>query len=453
MKRLFILFLLTSITSLAFAQCTFEKHIKFYPGSFSKTITTSDGCNVNVLGASYDSLNPSNHTDFGMCIVKLDACGSILWQAHNSFSNLGVGAIDVVEDDSENYILTGYVSGYTSSNNIMNAKYNKDGKLIWSKIYSNNTSANNIIKRKNRNRFVITGNYQNGSTNSKGYVLEIDINGTTVKASNLPCFDILKAFQKNDTSYLMLLAGDSLYLAQTDTLFNIIWKKSLSRDTSLRFYSYYDACFSHDGESIAVITTAYDTAHSSITVLLRIDLKDNHILYKDFTNAMSTNASPTAIISTSNNGYIIGPSMYYTDSNFNKIKYFQTNESFHSFVENSDRSITASGESLRSGQYIELYIVRTDALGNIYHAGISESQNTQNKFVTIFPNPSSGKIHIQTKNNETINTVKLFDFTGKEISITIPETHSTEITIDATNLKSGIYFMMINGVAHKILIE
>ncbi len=229
MKRLFILFLLTSITSLAFAQCTFEKHIKFYPGSFSKTITTSDGCNVNVLGASYDSLNPSNHTDFGMCIVKLDACGSILWQAHNSFSNLGVGAIDVVEDDSENYILTGYVSGYTSSNNIMNAKYNKDGKLIWSKIYSNNTYSTNIIKRKNKNRFIITGSYEYGSpTVSVGYVLEIDNNGTTTKSSTLPFNNILilKTFQTNDSSYLMiLLSSDSLFIAQTDTAFNVQWKK------------------------------------------------------------------------------------------------------------------------------------------------------------------------------------------------------------------------------------
>ena len=76
-----------------------------------------------------------------------------------------------------------------------------------------------------------------------------------------------------------------------------------------------------------------------------------------------------------------------------------------------------------------------------------------NQDFSVYPNPFTNNLSIQTKNDVTIETVKLFDFTGKEINISIPEMHSTEITIDATNLKPGIYFMMINGVAHKIVKE
>ena len=225
-------------------------------------------------------------------------------------------------------------------------------------------------------------------------------------------------------------------------------KKNLFPATyNLTYKKYYDACLSFDGNSLALLTDVRDSLSfiSLYTAMVRYSLNGDIILYTEFQRIYGF---PTVIVPTSNNGYIVGKSMYYTDSNFNKIKYYQTDETFYSFIENADKSITASGES--QGY---LYIVRTDALGNIYHAGINDASTSLSTIINLYPNPSSGKIHIQTKNNEPINTLKLFDFTGKEINISIPETHSTEITIDATNLKPGIYFMMINGVAHKIVKE
>ncbi len=61
---------------------------------------------------------------------------------------------------------------------------------------------------------------------------------------------------------------------------------------------------------------------------------------------------------------------------------------------------------------------------------------------TVFPNPTNNNWNI--KSTATINTVNVFDILGKRVLSTAPNT--LETSIDASNLKTGVYFARIDGV-------
>tara|TARA_A100001035_G_scaffold86953_2_gene67498 strand:- start:48 stop:1424 length:1377 start_codon:yes stop_codon:yes gene_type:complete len=70
--------------------------------------------------------------------------------------------------------------------------------------------------------------------------------------------------------------------------------------------------------------------------------------------------------------------------------------------------------------------------------GIQE--NIINDFL-IYPNPSTGKIKIMSKNNYHINTIKVFNLLGKNLYFM--NNYSSEIELDLSHLRSGIYFIDI----------
>jgi hypothetical protein len=73
--------------------------------------------------------------------------------------------------------------------------------------------------------------------------------------------------------------------------------------------------------------------------------------------------------------------------------------------------------------------------------------------VDIYPNPSGAKCTVVA--NEPITSVRLFDVTGKEISLQLPErSYSTEITIPLNGIPAGIYFIELNHhLRTKLIVE
>ncbi len=71
--------------------------------------------------------------------------------------------------------------------------------------------------------------------------------------------------------------------------------------------------------------------------------------------------------------------------------------------------------------------------------GIEE--NIINDFL-IYPNPANGRIKISSKNNLHINTIKIFSIVGKNVHYI--NNYRSEIELNLTHLKSGIYFVDIS---------
>jgi hypothetical protein len=181
--------------------------------------------------------------------------------------------------------------------------------------------------------------------------------------------------------------------------------------------------------------------------LARIGLDGNFITAKILSYSFPWS---TCIVPNPDNGYLIGPNLLYTDSNFNIIKYQVIyGDQLYSMVLNENQSITGSGISnVQSSTIGVLCVVKIDSSGNYVHSGINETQ-LQNSDLSIYPNPAINELHIQTTSNEKFG-VQLFDITGKQVIKSILFTQTASINIES--LSGGIYFVKItdaNGLIVK----
>jgi hypothetical protein len=92
--------------------------------------------------------------------------------------------------------------------------------------------------------------------------------------------------------------------------------------------------------------------------------------------------------------------------------------------------------------------INVDTLEHLWLNGTvttSIKDETANFETTIYPNPTSGKLFINSE--EIISTIQIMDFCGKEL---LNENFvSREVSLDVRNLSSGIYFCQITTADNK----
>ena len=93
----------------------------------------------------------------------------------------------------------------------------------------------------------------------------------------------------------------------------------------------------------------------------------------------------------------------------------------------------------------------------IVFVGIHDNVYAGNNNITLFPNPVSGEyITVMSNNQSLINSVELFDVTGKQILFD-NNLNNNSYTLSIANLSSGLYFIKssINGVyeLNKLIVE
>lgn len=94
---------------------------------------------------------------------------------------------------------------------------------------------------------------------------------------------------------------------------------------------------------------------------------------------------------------------------------------------------------------------------HVGEAGIKT--NFSNQDISIFPNPTSGKLKVllqarNQRNDETtiFENLKIFDITGR-IVLSQKITNEAEQTIDISSLQSGIYYLQVNNEILKVIKE
>ena len=83
---------------------------------------------------------------------------------------------------------------------------------------------------------------------------------------------------------------------------------------------------------------------------------------------------------------------------------------------------------------------------NLYtlpYCGLGLDDNDLEISTSIYPNPSDGFITVEFDENQSIESVELFDLSGRRIKWY--EIHSSQLTIEKGDLKSGTYVLKIIG--------
>jgi len=104
-----------------------------------------------------------------------------------------------------------------------------------------------------------------------------------------------------------------------------------------------------------------------------------------------------------------------------------------------------------------LTLKSTDAYAEIKLKGISLGidDNTIDNAITIYPNPTTGKLRIETSELR-IDKIDIYDIFGKIVISNYQVTASSHQELDITNLGSGVYMMAIltdKGIVHKKVVK
>ncbi len=177
----------------SFQNCVYKMNVngdliwsRKFQGIENNSIYTSLGCSPSCVptsdgGALYAGFNGKSLTSSGYdgLIVKFDYMGNIVWsKTIDETSELYF--TDVVELASKNFIVLGFTNALGSfSEDIILAKFNSNGGLIWSKIYksSNRDWSNNLEFQ--YDELVLTGVNSGFSPGSgAGIVMKLDTSGT-----------------------------------------------------------------------------------------------------------------------------------------------------------------------------------------------------------------------------------------------------------------------------------
>ena len=84
-----------------------------------------------------------------------------------------------------------------------------------------------------------------------------------------------------------------------------------------------------------------------------------------------------------------------------------------------------------------------DSLQTLFDAwAITSNQNIiQKNKISIFPNPTNGKINIQTLGQKTFNTIEVYNSYGQRLSITNFENTEEINSFQLSNNPTGIYLL------------
>jgi hypothetical protein len=459
MKNFLTLFLFLITALIANAQCTFERFYKYYPLSTigkSYTIASSDGGALTIMSCLWEPAFSNGNNDIDMAIVKNDACGKTLWQMHYGNPGAADEATGCIELSDGSYLVAGTTESGPAGGNMRLVKLSKNGTIILDSVYTSVylSSCFGITKRKHRNSVFIYG-YKYQPNFEAPFVLEIDENGNTLKSMglinhpNYSHYYFEKLLQPNDTTYdFICITQDTLFLIQTDTLFNI----KINYPILFKQVSYFDACITNDNKSIALAVNYTDSTHFNNDYILIYDINGN--LKKKYIYPVNTIGHPNCISPNNSNGFIIGSYLTETDSNLNYLNlswYNSPRGPILSAHELADGSIIASGYSfLNDTVNGEMYILKLDSNGKYAYSGIDEAK-FQNTDISIYPNPSTNELHIaQSAINNLQLTLSLFDVNGKQVIENTSFTNST--TINTSLLNQGLYFVRItdaNGAVVK----
>ncbi len=171
MKRTFFIFVLILVYSIAFSQTiSFQK--KYKGLGFAVDLTSDSG--YVFTGVSY--------TSPGACLVKLNSYGDTVWT--RIFSAMEF-AVDVKQNDDGGYILAGNKIVGLNGYDVMVAKTDSLGNLVWLKSFGGTGSEFvRSIQKTNDHGFIIAGETTSFNLTDDTYLIKLDSNGNQLWAKD-----------------------------------------------------------------------------------------------------------------------------------------------------------------------------------------------------------------------------------------------------------------------------
>ncbi|MGA9212427.1 T9SS type A sorting domain-containing protein [Kaistella sp.] len=419
---------------------------------------------------SYDNVSiPSNSNGLNSLMLKMDTSGNVIW-GKNFYTNLTVDSYSWINDavfDGTNFIVMGnlikssvsdpnylgmdgvnFPAVYSSSSyQGLIAKINLTGNVIWQKIISTSQNAPtgfytniNLDENKNfygyfnfKNKISVDNVEYNFDENSGNKVIsKFDNNG------NLKYFSAVDngAEYGGGISYnsrnIDVIANDQFNISGI-TYENHFLNYPITNTLNPKFYV---ATFGN-------LDTKYLTPESNYMQLSNVAIPNNLENANTFSFNLVNNVNWTA---TSDQNWL----------NLSYEKLAQKGLNTTSISDNGDALITLTAETNNTGANRTANIL-VSGDGNVSpktiavtQSGILATGETKTFVTTLYPNPTSDILNIETQQN--ISKIEIFDMTGKLLKTT----NGKDKKVSVSQLTKGMYLIKLyteNGVVNSKFIK
>lgn len=314
------------------------------------------------------------------------------------------------------------------NNGTIDSAFGDNGKSVLPGMASNSHDFSTCIQVTQDNHILI------GATTTAGEIVEDDRNVAVFKVNNDGTMDT----SFNTTGYAVLDFGADEYIGAIDEYDGKIVIAGYSGFTGGA--KFFLARFTVNGTpdpAFGVNGLVIGNRNSTNThdAVIGMKILDNGKLLCTGYTLNDTNAD-FLLIQFNNNGTI--------DSGFNNSGYFMTDFNNGTNDISSAIAIAADGKIVCSG-FTELNAIRVTSLARYTVSELSNGSFTSKSF-TVYPNPFSESVTIQSENVNIANiTVELFDIGGRKLSTYKPNAASGFLIPMHADLVNGNYFLRITA--------
>jgi hypothetical protein len=461
---IFLIIFLSSI--LTFSQITFEKTIGGISTEQAYSVAQTDDAGYIITGVKY------NYTqgDADIYLIKTDANGNLLWDKTYGGTEDDEG-YSVAQTSDGGYIIAGYTNSFGEGGyDVYLVKTDANGNLLWDKTYGKfGTEQGFSVAQTSDEGYIIAGYTESfGAYYYEVYLIKTNSVGDTLwtKALGETSKDVFgySVAQNVDGGYIITGYNENIgpgkpdvYLVKTDVSGNALWSKTfggVSED-----YGYSVAQTSDEGYIIAGYTYSFG-AGSCDVFLIKTDINGDTSWTKTFGGTKCDWSN--SIVQTFDGGYIFAGStdsygagltdvyIVKMDANGNDLftKTYGSSslsEIGYSIAQTSDSGYIITGIVQSNGETVdEIYLVKTDAFGNI----LNSKQNSNG--ISVYPNPTTGIINIQIAQQfGTVKMLEIYNSIGK-IQLLKSDNFSD---IDVSFLRKGLYFIVVTNFENAKLIQ
>ncbi len=144
----------------------------------------------------------------------------------------------------------------------------------------------------------------------------------------------------------------------------------------------------------------------------------------------------------------------WTTTNEDEVRMFQIEKLENGSYRPIGNVNTANNSSKQSYSYIDkspytginYYRIKTiDLNGSFVYSEIATLNFSNRIDASVYPNPASTELHVKTNSEKAvIKNIQIFDLTGKEYFIKANKGNGTEVSLDISSLKNGVYVLQLN---------
>ena len=443
----------TLLTITSFSQSiTWQWLSQDHTSAISKVQQTFDGGYIAVGSARINN-------EYKIRLIKFDAFGDTLW---SKIFGIGASHGNWVEQTSDSgYIIGGSTDSGTSNSKAYLVKTNKFGNILWSKTYSNSNDDGCICARQIAGGYILSCVTWPGvarliwliKTDSVGNLIWQKFYGDGV--TTLVMVDL----QKLNNGYVATgFKGSSplsnVFLIKLNLNGDTLWTRTFGSNESDIGYS---LTISPNAYIIAGSSKSFSTSSKLEAYVVKTDTNGNFQWQRTYSHLGQESAQ--TIRYKSGTGYIFAG---YSDSlDINRFRakiraidlsgnlIFETSftpmpedASFYSMELTTDGGFILGGEVENN-----MYVVKTDSLGNANPIGIVTIQNNipvDYQLYQNYPNPFNPTTNIKFQiAKEGFVKLSVYDILGRQVTDIFNEelkAGTYEAEWNASNYPSGIYF-------------